>query len=154
MPGVGARSASGSTSATTSAPRYLRCRDPVTGLNYHPQVLAFHRLVFNTPSLAGRLTRYMIEDEQALADSLGTGIQARLLAAHVLAAQRVLARTNWHKLAGGRTADDVYTEAVADADHAFAQLPTQAPPPTAHSDRPDAGPPRPAGSRSCLRQMG
>lgn len=34
--------------------------DPVTGLNDHPQVVAFHRLVFTTPSLAGRLTRYQL----------------------------------------------------------------------------------------------
>ncbi|CAM5402669.1 hypothetical protein SHIRM173S_12581 [Streptomyces hirsutus] len=40
-----------------------------------------HRLVFTTPSLAGRLTRYQSEDEEALADALGDGIQARLLAA-------------------------------------------------------------------------
>ncbi len=102
-------------------------RDPITGLNDHPGVLAFHRLVFTTPSLAGRLTRYMLDDEEALAGSLGVGVQARLQAAHVLAAQRVLARTNWQKIADGRTADDVYPEAVIDADRAFAQLPAATP---------------------------
>ncbi|WP_330335907.1 TetR/AcrR family transcriptional regulator [Streptomyces sp. NBC_00557] len=96
--------------------------DPVTGLNDHPQVVAFHRLVFTTPSLAGRLTRYQLEDEEALADALGEGIQARLLAAQVLAVQRVLARTNWRKIADGRTAHDVHPEAVADADQAFDRL--------------------------------
>ena len=40
--------------------------EPVTGLNDHPEVVAFHRLVFTTPSLTGRLTRYMLEDEEAL----------------------------------------------------------------------------------------
>jgi hypothetical protein len=40
----------------------------------------------------------------------------------VLAVQRVLARTNWQKIAGGRTARDARPEAVADADLAFAQL--------------------------------
>ncbi|MGW1506038.1 TetR/AcrR family transcriptional regulator [Streptomyces mirabilis] len=59
-----------------------RC-DPVTGLNDHPEVVAFHRLVFTTPRLAGRLTRYQLEDEEALADALGEGIQARLRAAQV-----------------------------------------------------------------------
>jgi AcrR family transcriptional regulator len=97
-------------------------RDPVTGLNDQPVVLEFHRLVFTTPSLAGRVTRYMLEDEEALAGSLGVGIQARLQAAHVLATQRVLARTNWQKIAAGRSADDVHPEAVTDADTAFAQL--------------------------------
>lgn len=96
--------------------------DPVTGLNDHPEVVAFHRLVFTTPSLAGRLTRYMLDDEEALAGALGPGIEARLRAAQVLAVQRVLARTNWQKIADGRTARDVHPEAAADADQAFAQL--------------------------------
>ncbi|MGC9668744.1 TetR/AcrR family transcriptional regulator [Planosporangium sp. 12N6] len=96
--------------------------DPVTGLNDHPGVVAFHRLVFGTPSLAGRLTQYLMEDEEALAEALGTGIAARLRAAQVLAVQRVLARTNWQKIADGRTARDVHPEAVADADQAFTQL--------------------------------
>ncbi|GJF24691.1 TetR/AcrR family transcriptional regulator [Streptomyces sp. HO565] len=97
--------------------------DPVTGLSDHPEVVAFHCLVFSTPSLAGRLTRYQLEDEEALVDALGEGIRARLLAAQVLAIQRVLARTNWQKIADGRTARDVRPEAVADADQAFSQLP-------------------------------
>ncbi|GAA3842949.1 TetR/AcrR family transcriptional regulator [Streptomyces phyllanthi] len=98
--------------------------EPVTGLSDHPAVVEFHRLVFTTPSLAGRLTQYMLEDEQALAEALDPGpdIQARLTAAQVLAVQRVLARTNWQKIADGRTARDVHPEAVTDADQAFAQL--------------------------------
>ena len=86
------------------------------------KVVAFHRLVFSMPSLAGRLTRYMLDDEEALAGALGPGIQARLQAAQVLAVQRVLARANWQKIAAGRTARDVHPEAVADAGQAFAQL--------------------------------
>lgn len=101
-------------------------REPVTGLNDHPQVLAFHRLVFTTPSLAARVTRFMLDDEAALAEALAevlrSGVETRLMAAQVLAAQRVLAGTNWQKLAGGATADDVYPQAVADADLAFTWL--------------------------------
>jgi AcrR family transcriptional regulator len=96
--------------------------DPVTGLNDHPGVVAFHRLVFTTPSLAARLVRYRLEDEEALADALGEGIRGRLRAAQVLAVQRVLARANWQKIADGRTAPEVHPEAVADADLAFDQL--------------------------------
>jgi AcrR family transcriptional regulator len=96
--------------------------EPVTGLNDHPEVVAFHRLVFTTPSLAGRLTQYMINDEEALAAVLDPGIGARLLAAQVIAVLRVLARTNWQKIADGRTAHEVQPEAVADADLAFVQL--------------------------------
>ncbi|MEU1082692.1 TetR family transcriptional regulator [Streptomyces sp. NPDC005908] len=97
-------------------------RDPVTGLNDHPEVIAFHRLVFGTPSLAGRLARYRLEDEEALADALGEGIEARLRAAQALAVLQVLARANWQRIAGGRTAWDVHPEAVADADLAFGRL--------------------------------
>lgn len=96
--------------------------DPVTGLNDHPGVVAFHRLVFNTPSLAGRLTRYVQSDEEALAAALGGGIEARLRAAQILVTQRVLARANWEKIAGGRTAAAVRPEAFADADLAYARL--------------------------------
>ncbi|MEU1883357.1 hypothetical protein ABZ470_39140 [Streptosporangium sp. NPDC020072] len=40
----------------------------------------------------------------------------------MIAAQRVLAPTNWQKIADGRTAHDVRPEAIADANHAFTQL--------------------------------
>jgi AcrR family transcriptional regulator len=97
-------------------------RDPVTGLNDHPGVLAFHQLVFTTPSLAARLMQYARDNEEALATALGEGITAQLQSAQVIATQRILARVTWHKLVAGRTADDVYPEAVADADLAFALL--------------------------------
>jgi hypothetical protein len=58
----------------------------------------------------------------AVAAALGGDITARLLAAQVLVIRRVLARANWQKLAAGRTADDVHSEAGADADRAFALL--------------------------------
>jgi hypothetical protein len=87
-------------------------------------VLAFHRLVFSTPSLAGRLVQYTLDNEETLAAALGGDITARLQAAQVIAVQRVLARATWQKLVAGQTADDVYPEAVADADRAFALLTT------------------------------
>lgn len=96
--------------------------EPVTGLNDQPEVVAFHRLVFDTPSLAGRLVQYTLDDEDALAAVLDRGIGGRLQAAQVIAVHRVLARTNWRKIADGRTARDVQPEAVADADRAFTQL--------------------------------
>ncbi|GAB3799692.1 TetR/AcrR family transcriptional regulator [Micromonospora zhanjiangensis] len=96
--------------------------EPVTGLNDHPEVVAFHRMVFTTPSLAGRILRYMLDDEDALAAVLDPGVPGRLVAAQVIAVQRVLARTNWQKIADGRSAQDVRPEAVADADDAFARL--------------------------------
>ncbi|MGC4879134.1 TetR/AcrR family transcriptional regulator [Micromonospora sp. DT43] len=114
------------TAPVTALHRHFRAGldrfEPVTGLNDHPEVVAFHRLVFTTPSLAGRLTQYMLDDEAALAAVLGPGIGARLQAAQVIAVHRVLARTNWQRIADGRTARDVQPEAIVEADQAFAQL--------------------------------
>lgn len=103
----------------------LARHDPVTGLNDDPQVVAFHRMVFATPSLAARLFQHMAEDERALAETLAEttdALTADLLAGQVLAAQRVLARRNWAALAAGRPIAEVEPEAVRAADHAFALL--------------------------------
>lgn len=145
-------------------------RDPVTGLNDDKEVLAFHRMVFETPSLAARLAQHAAHDEDALAAALAesdpsdgrgpdrdgpagavettelraggtaaeTGVRltrrepgsgtahltARLAAAQIIATQRVLARDNWRELSLGRSADEVYPDAVAAADHAFHLLRT------------------------------
>jgi AcrR family transcriptional regulator len=104
----------------------LARRDPVTGLNDHPNVLAFHRMVFATPSLAQRLTAYVESDEAALASALtdlaGSDLIARLASAEIAAVQRILARENWRLLAAGRSADDLYPDAVAAANDGFALL--------------------------------
>ncbi|WKU05452.1 TetR/AcrR family transcriptional regulator [Micromonospora sp. HUAS LYJ1] len=114
------------TTSMTALHRHFRAGldrfEPVTGLNDQPEVVAFHRLVFSTPSLAGRLMQYTLDDEDALAAALDRGIEGRIQAAQVIAVQRVLARANWQKIADGRTARDVQPEAVADADRAFARL--------------------------------
>ncbi|MER6177048.1 TetR family transcriptional regulator [Streptosporangium sp. NPDC001681] len=104
----------------------LERRDPVTGLNDHPEVLEYHRMVFSTPSLAARVLHYMASDEEALAAALAEitdELTARLVAGQVLAVQRVLARRNWLRLVEGETAERTHLSAVAAADHAFALLP-------------------------------
>lgn len=107
----------------------LEQRDPVTGLNDHPEVLAYHRMVFSTPSLLARVSIHVTRDEEALAAALragtGTGgdpLLAALAAGQVVAVQRVLARHNWQQLIEGRTAADLHPEAVAAADQAFGLL--------------------------------
>ncbi|MGI5488373.1 TetR/AcrR family transcriptional regulator [Microtetraspora malaysiensis] len=103
----------------------LARRDPVTGLNDDPEVIGYHRMVFSTPSLVARLFHHMAADEEALAAALGEDaddLSARLLAAQVIAVQRVLARRNWSALAEGMSADDAHPSAVSAADRAFAQL--------------------------------
>ncbi|MGW0198648.1 TetR family transcriptional regulator [Nonomuraea sp. NPDC003201] len=116
----------------------LARRDPVTGLNDHPEVVAYHRMVFSTPSLAARLFQHMAQDEEALAEALGeitdeitdeltAGLVAGLVAGQVLAAQRVLARRNWAMLAEGRPMAEVEREAIRAAERAFSLLPVFTP---------------------------
>ncbi|MFJ4188990.1 TetR/AcrR family transcriptional regulator [Kitasatospora sp. NPDC089509] len=106
----------------------LARHDPVTGLNDHPQILAFTALVYGTPSLAARVGAYTARAERSLAEALREApdlappheLTAQLLAAQVTATQRVLALHNWRRIdRDGRTAADLQPEAVADADRAF-----------------------------------
>jgi hypothetical protein len=94
-------------------------RDPVTGLNDHERVLAYHRMVFSTPSLAARVASYTEAEEAALAEVLGGGLTARVAAGQVVATQRILARDNWRQLIEGRSADEVYPAAATAANEAF-----------------------------------
>jgi len=107
----------------------LDAHDPVTGLCDHPHVLAFHRLVFGTPSLASRVTAYAAADTEALAGALaeagGTAsgpLAHSLVAAQFVVVRQMLARRNWAELAGGRSVRKVHPEAVAAADLAFSLL--------------------------------
>ncbi|MFJ5829339.1 TetR/AcrR family transcriptional regulator [Streptomyces sp. NPDC093089] len=102
----------------------LARRDPVTGLNDDDEVLAFHRLVYATPSVVARLHAYVERNEAILAEALGGGTPARLAAGQVVAVQRVLARENWTRITTGDSADALYPEAVAVASAAFGQLGT------------------------------
>ncbi|MBN6056861.1 TetR/AcrR family transcriptional regulator [Nonomuraea sp. RK-328] len=103
----------------------LARHEPTTGLNDHPQVVAYYRLVFSTPGLAARVLQHMAADEAALADALAETMDrltAELLAGQVLATQRVLARRSWAALVAGRPIEDVEREAVGAAEHAFALI--------------------------------
>ncbi|WP_306215786.1 TetR/AcrR family transcriptional regulator [Actinoplanes sp. RD1] len=106
----------------------LARRDPVTGLNDDPAVLAYHDLVFSTPSLSARVGDFQLRDEESLAEALAPAIPdplaARLAAAQILAVQRVLARDNWRRLSAGESAAALHPAAAAAADRAFAQLRT------------------------------
>ena len=101
----------------------LVARDPITGLNDHPEVLAYYRLVFTTPALATRLHQFMDEDEHALAAALGSDLAGELLAAQAVSVQRVLSRRNWEAIDAGQRAADRYLDAVTEAETAFDGLP-------------------------------
>ncbi|MEV5982660.1 TetR/AcrR family transcriptional regulator [Streptomyces sp. NPDC052114] len=105
----------------------LERHDPVTGLNDHPGVLSFHRLLYGTPSLVARLHGYQDRSEQALAAALvdahgGDTLEARIAAAQIVAVQRVLASENWRRIAAGEPADEVLADAVTSTNRAFGQL--------------------------------
>ncbi|MGW1889850.1 TetR/AcrR family transcriptional regulator [Streptomyces sp. NPDC002004] len=109
----------------------LERRDPVTGLNDAPEVLAFHRLIYGTASVVARLSGYVERSENALTEALSEGddsldaqLDARLAAGQIIAVQRLLALDNWRRISGGETADAVHPAAVAAAERGFAQLGT------------------------------
>lgn len=99
-------------------------RDPLTGLCDTPAVLAFHRLLYGTPSLVARLHAYRGRSEKALARALGNGMPARLAAGQIVAVLRILAEGNWRRIDAGESAGQVYGGAVTAAENAFVQLRT------------------------------
>ncbi|WP_241681673.1 TetR family transcriptional regulator [Streptomyces sp. CB01881] len=102
----------------------LAARDPNTGLSDDPEVLAFLRLVYETPSLSANLLDYLDADTRALTDALDPdgGVAARLVAAQFTAVRQVLARSTWDRLAAGQDIGDVARLAVAESTEAFALL--------------------------------
>ncbi|MGW3652680.1 TetR family transcriptional regulator [Streptomyces sp. NPDC000878] len=100
----------------------LSREDPVTGLNGAPGVLAFHGLLYGTPSLVARAYEYQQRSEAALAGALGGTLAARLAAGQIIAVQRILAQENWRRIAAGETVDAVRGDAVVAAEEAFGQL--------------------------------
>ncbi|MFG3295132.1 TetR family transcriptional regulator [Streptomyces sp. NPDC048179] len=101
----------------------LARRDPNTGLNDTPEIVSFLRMIFETESLAARLTRYTARGIESLSEALReTGVDpltAHLAAAQLIVVQRQLAVMNHEALADGESADDRYPEAVRAARHAF-----------------------------------
>jgi AcrR family transcriptional regulator len=97
-------------------------RDPVTGLNDHPEVLAFHRLLYGTPALVARAYAHVERSEAALAEALGGGLDARLAAGQIIAVQRILAQENWRRIAAGEAVEEVARDAEEAAERAFRRL--------------------------------
>ncbi|MER5640494.1 helix-turn-helix domain-containing protein [Kitasatospora sp. NPDC002227] len=103
----------------------LAAHDPVSGLSDAPEVLAFHRLVFETPSLAAHLAAYQAADATALAEAFATrhggaaGLADRLLATQYQTVRQTLARDTWHRLTTGLPLPEAHRQAVADTELAF-----------------------------------
>lgn len=97
-------------------------RDPVTGLNDHPDVIAYYRLVFGTPALATHLQQFITADQAALTEALGGDLKAELQAAYLISTQQILAQRNWQAVASGQPADTRHPVAVDEATQAFTTL--------------------------------
>ncbi|MEU6769268.1 TetR/AcrR family transcriptional regulator [Streptomyces sp. NPDC046853] len=121
----------------------LERRDPVTGLCDNVHVLAFHRLLYGTPSLVARLYGYQEQSEKVLGEALSEAaaglpdaeasdagarateapaLTARLAAGQIVAVQRILALENWRRIDAGESAEAVWPNAVVTANRAFGQL--------------------------------
>ncbi|WP_329292168.1 TetR family transcriptional regulator [Streptomyces pseudovenezuelae] len=100
----------------------LEREDPVTGLNDHPDVLAFHSLLYGTPALVARAHRHLERQEAALAEALGGTLDARLAAGQIIAVRRILAMENWGRIAKGESVEDVRGDAVVAAARGFRVL--------------------------------
>nr|WP_095871273.1 TetR family transcriptional regulator [Streptomyces sp. TLI_235] len=105
----------------------LRERDPITGLNDHPQVLRLTRMILDAPALVARMEGFKAGAERALAEALRETadtpeLTARLAAVQIVAVQWALAQDNAARLAHGESADARSATATADAEHAFALL--------------------------------
>ncbi|WP_370592871.1 TetR/AcrR family transcriptional regulator [Streptomyces sp. NBRC 110028] len=105
----------------------LRRRDPITGMNDHPDVCALSRLIYDTPALVDRMQRFRAGGERALAEALrdttdASDLTARLAAVQIIGVQWALSADNFQRLAGGEPADERYPGAVRDAEYAFGLL--------------------------------
>ncbi|WP_214327060.1 TetR family transcriptional regulator [Nonomuraea sediminis] len=105
----------------------LRRRDPITGLNDIPEILALSGMILRTPALVARMTRFQQGAERALAEALqetaGTpALAARVAATQVVAVEWLLALDNARRLTEGQTADDRFEKATEEAEQAFALL--------------------------------
>ncbi|KAA0081777.1 TetR/AcrR family transcriptional regulator [Mycolicibacterium sp. P9-64] len=101
----------------------LRRRDPNSGLNDDPEIVAFVQLITQTESLAERLRRYTSRSIASLAEALRDNgfdsITARLVAAQLVVVQRELAFMNHECIVNGQSAAARYPAAVRATDRAF-----------------------------------
>jgi AcrR family transcriptional regulator len=100
----------------------LAARDPVSGLNDSPGILAVRQLILSTPALEPRLRSFVHRTETALVCALceeTDELTARVVAAQIIGTRGVLLLTNARWLAAGRSADDAYPAAVEVTNRAF-----------------------------------
>jgi AcrR family transcriptional regulator len=101
-------------------------RDPITGLCDVPEILAYYRLLLDTPSLVTSMLGFQAASEEALVAELRglPELTARLTATQITAVQWQLTMENHQRIASGISADDAYPGAVAAARLGFDLLTT------------------------------
>lgn len=102
-------------------------RDPITGLNDRPEIVALARMVLSTPALSVRMLRFNVRAEASLADALRATagvdpVVARLAAAQIVAVRHTLSVDNTTAMADGMSADKRYPAAVTAAEQGFDML--------------------------------
>ncbi|ADD43944.1 TetR/AcrR family transcriptional regulator [Stackebrandtia nassauensis] len=104
-------------------------QDPATGLSDNDTVRKLQRIASEVPSLRMRWASYVAEAQRRLAEYLATedecdDLTADLVAAQIEGVRMALIRANIVRMVGGETAAEVYPEAKARAERAFALLET------------------------------
>jgi hypothetical protein len=108
--------------------RQLDSRDAISGLSDMPEVIAYGRMVIETPSLAAALNRYQERSTRLLAEALReaspsmNAMTARLAACQISAVQFLLIHANQERVVGGAPPDSVAVTARQDAQAAFESL--------------------------------
>jgi AcrR family transcriptional regulator len=103
-------------------------REPTTGLNGNPDVLALYRLILDTPSLTSRLRDHTQRGVDALTDALRAAnpaedeVIAQLAATQLVAVLQTLAEANWHAVLTGTSVEARHPEAKRAAERAFELL--------------------------------
>ncbi|GAB3889410.1 TetR family transcriptional regulator [Kibdelosporangium lantanae] len=106
----------------------LMARDPITGINDTPEIVAFYHLVIATPALLSALQRFTRSSQKALAAALREATTdehestATLAAAQVTAVHQTLSEANHLRVAAGQSADHLEPHALAELDQAYAML--------------------------------
>ncbi|WHT22934.1 TetR family transcriptional regulator [Crossiella sp. CA-258035] len=95
----------------------LRRQDPISGLCDEPEVVRFYQLITGTESLTARLRRFAEQSEAMLVAALTEAgyppRRAQFVAVQFGALEVMLMGENSRAIASGRSAAEVYPEAVA-----------------------------------------
>lgn len=100
-------------------------RDPAAGVNDHPGVVAFYRLLEATPALLAGMVAYTQASEAALTTALHDAAPeagrtvAAVVAAQVVVTERVLGETSQRRILAGASTEDVVPTAIAETQQAY-----------------------------------